>query len=372
MNYNTQQHNTDAINAAIIGAAGYAGAELTRLLLSHPRFSLKIISSQSLRGQRLADVYPAFQGVSNLFFSEHDILPFIKDEDVKLVFLAVPHTTAMNVAPELLAQGVSVVDLSADFRLKDADTFEKWYDEKHSCPQLLEQVVFGLPELYPKDFSLAAKRVADKKQVLVSCAGCYPTASSLAAFPAMPFKKEDADVVVNAISGVSGAGRSANSTTHFCNANENIRAYSVGCHRHTPEISQILDANDQVVFVPHLSPVNRGILSTVCMRIDKEKFCKVFGSKCTIDSVCAYYKDFYKGCEFIRVLDVGKQAQTSSVLGTNYAHISLAKSANGNNLIVTCAIDNLCKGAAGQAVQCANLVYGLPESLGLEMQALPV
>lgn len=253
-----------SLKVGIVGAAGYAGAELIRLVLGHPEFELVAITSNADAGQPLSAVYPSFADVSDLVFTTHDA-PELKSCDA--VFLAVPHTAAMAQVPALLAAGVSCFDLSADYRLSDASVFEAWYAAEHTSPELLKTRAFGLPELFCQDLETAASSHAAGKPVLVACAGCYPTATSLAAAPAVRagWVAESGPVIVDAISGVTGAGKSCNARTHFCSADENLEAYGVGKHRHTPEIEQILGLTDRVVFTPHLAPLKRGLLSTVTL-----------------------------------------------------------------------------------------------------------
>ncbi|MEG0758645.1 MAG: N-acetyl-gamma-glutamyl-phosphate reductase, partial [Raoultibacter sp.] len=279
------------------------------------------------------------------------------------VFLAVPHTAAMAQVPALLKAGISVFDLSADYRLKDADVYEKWYATKHTSPELLEQAAFGLPELFRAELARVAADHAAGTATLVACAGCYPTATSLAAYPAVNAGFVDGTVIVDAISGVTGAGKKATERTHFCFANESVEAYGVGKHRHTPEIEQILGIPGKLVFTPHLAPLNRGLLSTVYLPLV---------STVTLEDLHARYTAFYADDPFVNVLPLGTMPKTSSVAGSNYCHIGLALSQAGDMLIAVGAIDNLCKGAAGQAVQCANIVFGLDETTGLSASALPV
>ena len=285
-----------SLKVGIVGAAGYAGAELIRLVLGHPEFELAAITSNADAGQPLSAVYPSFAGVSDLVFTTHDA-PELKNCDA--VFLAVPHTAAM----------------------------------------------------------------------LVACAGCYPTATSLAAAPAVRagWVAQSGPVIVDAISGVTGAGKSCNARTHFCSADENLEAYGVGKHRHTPEIEQILGLTDRVVFTPHLAPLKRGLLSTVTMPLTPQAI-----DTLTLEDVVDHYKQFYAGRTFVRVLDADQQPKTASVVGTNAAQIGLALNKRAGVLVATGAIDNLCKGAAGQAVQCANIVFGFDERRGLPTVACPV
>ena len=228
-----------AITTGIVGAAGFAGIELTRLALRHPDLDLRVVTSNELAGTPVAAEYPGFTGATDLAFATHDD-PALDACD--LVFLAVPHTAALKMAPQLVARGVTVVDLSADFRLKDPAVYERWYATPHTATDLLQRAAFGLPELFPDDLARVAAAHAAGEGVLVACAGCYPTATSLAAAPAVRagLVRPDAVVVVDAISGVTGAGKKASARTHFCFADENLEAYGVATHRHTPEIEQIL------------------------------------------------------------------------------------------------------------------------------------
>lgn len=342
----------------IIGAAGFAGAELLRLAVAHPDFEVHTITSDALAGVPLSEVNPSFLGTQDLCFSSHDTEDLY---DCDAVFLAVPHTAALKTVPSLIDHGVAVFDLSADYRLKDPAIYEAWYGTKHSSPELLKQAVFGLPELFSEELKLASIRHFEGDAILVACAGCYPTASGLAAYPAIDASLVTPPVIVDAISGVSGAGKGANERTHFCFANENLEAYGVGKHRHTPEIEQILGLPDQVIFTPHLAPLNRGILATVYLPLPKGP-----GSPDDIDELIAIYEDFYRDCPFVQVLEKNTLPKTSSVAGTNKVHIGLALQESTRTLIAVAAIDNLCKGAAGQAIQCANIVFGLPETQGLE------
>lgn len=354
-----------AYAAGVVGAAGYAGVELVRLLLAHPDFELRAITSNADAGQALASVYPAFAGVSDLVFTTHDD-PALAGCDV--VFLAVPHTAALAVVPQLLASGVTVVDLSADYRLDDPAVYERWYGVAHTSPELIAERAFGLPELFADDLARLAERHAAGDAVLVACAGCFPTATSLAAAPAMRlgWVADEGPVVVDAISGVTGAGKTPSARTHFCSADENLEAYNVCRHRHTPEIEQILGASGRVVFTPHLAPLRRGLLSTVTLPLAS-------GARgLTAEDAVSCYRDAYAGRSFVRVLDAGQTPKTASVVGSNACQIGLAVNAEAGALIAIGAIDNLCKGAAGQAVQCANIVFGLDERRGLPQVALPI
>ena len=333
------------LKVGIVGAAGYAGAELVRIVLRHPEFDLCVITSNSDEGATLASVYPAFSGVTNLVFSRHDN-PELFNCDV--VFLATPHT----------------VDLSADYRLRSQETYEKWYKVQHTSPDLLATAAFGQPELNREELNAAAERHANGESVLVACAGCYPTATSLAAAPAIALS--EGVVVADAISGVSGAGRSATARTHFVSANENLEAYGVASHRHTPEIEQILGIEGRLIFTPHLAPATRGLLSTVTIQLTQES-----QRNETVESIHRRYCDAYANSPFVTVLPLGQQPKTSSVVGTNRAHVGVAYNADLGCVVATCAIDNIVKGAAGQAVQCANIVCGLPEATAVDTVANP-
>ena len=352
------------IKVGIVGAAGFAGVDLVRLILSHPHFSLECISSDTLAGEKLSSIYPTFHGSSDIQFSNHDMKNF---KDCEVVFLAVPHGASLNITPEFLNAGISVVDLSADYRIQDSEVYEKWYKTQHTSPDLLANRHFGIPELFSEDLAASAKQFSENQASLIACAGCYPTCTSLAAFPAVNagWHLENSSVIVNAISGVTGAGKSATQKTHFCFANENLTAYSLGTHRHTPEIEQILGTGQgSVVFSPHLAPLNRGLISTVCIQLTKNA-----PSLCEMHE---FYCDFYSNSPFVEVLPIGVMPQTSSVSGTNNAQIGLALSASEKELIAVCVIDNLCKGAASQAVQCANIMCGFAQDTGLSAIALPI
>ena len=355
-----------AYQVGILGAAGYAGVEAARLVLQHPEFELSVITSNADAGMRLDALYPAFAGKTDIAFTTHDDPALLSCD---LAFLAVPHTAAMAQAPKLLAAGVTVVDISADYRLSDPHVYQQWYGAEHTSPELLKTRAFGLPELYPDDFKAAAVRHAAGEAVLVSCAGCYPTATSLAAAPAVRagFVDPDAVIVVDAISGVTGAGKGCNARTHYCSADENLEAYNVAKHRHTPEIAQILGRPGKVLFTPHLAPLKRGLLSTVYLPLTADA-----AATLELEALVEQYRAFYAGRPFVQVLDAGRLPKTSSVAGSNMCHVGLALDKTTGTLVAVGAIDNLCKGAAGQAVQCANIVLGLPETCGLPTAGLPV
>lgn len=336
------------IRTAIVGAAGYAGAELVRLVLGHPELELVTVTSAQDEGRRVSEVYPALAGC-DLVYEAHDAATVASAD---LAFLAVPHTAAMSLAPALLDAGLVVVDASADFRLRDPAVFESTYQAPHAAPELIAEAAYGLPELW-RDL-LRGRR-------LVACPGCYPTAALLACAPAVRAGVVTSRrVVVDAISGVSGAGRTPSPSTHFVAVTESVAAYKVATHRHTPEMAQGLEdlglADAAVVFTPHLAPLSRGLLATVYLEVSRDL---------TEADARRLYRDAYAGEPFVVVCAPGTQPQTAHVRGSNRAHIGLALDEPSNTLIVTCAIDNLVKGTSGQAVQCANVVFGLEETLGL-------
>ena len=349
------------IKAGVVGAAGFAGIEAVRLLLSHPEFELVAATSNELAGRAIAESYPGFTGVTDLAFCAHEDAPL---EECDAVFLAVPHTAAIAQAPALVEAGVAVIDLSADFRLKDPKVYEQWYQVEHTAPGLLAEAAFGLPELFRDELEALCARRSKGAGVLVGCAGCYPTATSLAAAPAIRAGLLGAGpVVVDAVSGVSGAGKKATDRTHYCFADENVEAYGVGSHRHTPEIEQILGIEGRLVFTPHLAPLDRGLLSTVTIPLE--------AGLPTQGALDELYCDFYRDSPLVSVLTGARQPKTSSVAGTCRAQVAAVVNEHAGVIVATCAIDNVGKGAAGQAVQCANIVFGLPEAAGLGHIAIP-
>ena len=352
----------EKLRAAVVGAAGYAGIEVTRLICGHPGFELVLAASEANAGQRLSDLYPALRGVTDLEFEVPDAERIASSCDI--AFLAVPHTAAMAVVPGLLEKGIAVIDLSADYRLHDAAVFERWYKAEHTSPELLVRAVFGQPELHREALSSLADAWCEKgaeAAPLVACAGCYVTATLLAASPALARGLcADRPLVANAMSGVSGAGKGANAKTHFCNASDDVKAYSAGTHRHTPEIeqelSEVAGRDVKVVFIPHLVPMKRGLLSTVTMEL---------AEGVTFDNALNEYADYYDGEPFVHFIGT-EMPRTMAVVGGNHAQVGLAYSSETNMLIASCAIDNLDKGAASQAVQCANIVCGFDERAGLD------
>lgn len=352
------------LRAGVIGAGGFAGIELVRFVLTHPEFELVAATSDSMAGTALAQAYPALESFTDLYFeaTDHESLASRCD----IVFLAVPHTAAMSCVPLYHRAGLAVIDLSADFRIHDPQTYSKWYGCKHSAADLLNFAVYGQPEIHRDALEQMGKTWRESSDAstapVVACAGCYPTATILACLPALEAGLVlSSPIIVNAMSGVSGAGRSANSRTHFCSAHESVQAYSVCAHRHTPEIEQELSelAGDQsaVLFTPHLVPMKRGLLSTVTMSLVPDT---------TTDELLSAYSKRYENECFVQFIGES-MPQTSAVLGSNHAQVGIAVDSRLNMLVASCAIDNLGKGAASQAIQCANIVCGFEESCGLDL-----
>lgn len=336
---------------AVVGASGYTGVELLRLLSRHPEVQLVCVTSRQYAGQKVTDVFPSLQGSLELTFT--DIDPSVLAQQADLVFTAVPHQTAMGMIPQLLEAGCRVVDLSADFRIRDVSVYEDWY-QPHTAAELLAEAVYGLPELY-RDQVPAARLVANP--------GCYPTSIALALAPLLEQELIDpTTIIVDSKSGTSGAGRAAKVDTLFCEVNEGFKAYGLPRHRHTPEIEQTLTALAKravtISFTPHLLPVNRGILST-CYASTKRTI--------TLDAVHEVYAARYADEPFVRVLPKGALPNVAQVNGSNFCDIGLVVDDRTGRVVVVSTIDNLVKGAAGQAVQNMNLMLGLKENTGLQI-----
>ncbi len=349
----------------VVGATGFAGVEVVRLVLNHPQLRLAMATDRKAAGTPISQVYPALAGATDLKLSlpEPDAIAAAAD----IAFLAVPHTASLSLTPDLIARGVSVIDLSADYRLRDPKIYEKWYETPHTSVDLLKDAVYGLPELFrPQLQDLAQKLASGQGPVLVAAPGCYPTSTALAATPAIKAGLvADTLVISDCISGVTGAGRTPSARTHFCHSNESVEAYGVAKHRHTPEIEQTLSIIAgqpvDVVFTPHLAPLNRGLLSTVYLQAKPDV---------TAQDVQAAYEDFFADEPLVTMLPAGQMPQTGSVAGSARAQVGVALDARRRTTIVaSCAIDNLGKGAASQAVQCANAVLGYPETTGLDFVA---
>jgi N-acetyl-gamma-glutamyl-phosphate reductase len=331
----------------IINVTGYAGAELARLLSGHPGVALVSVSGRSAVGKKLGEVFPHLADIDLTIGSEV--------KDVAVAFSALPHRESAAEVIPLLNLGVRVVDLSADFRLKDASLYPAWYGFTHPAPDFLQEAVFGLTELY---------RPAIRKARLVANPGCYPTSAILALAPAIRAGLVGEDIIVDSKSGVSGSGRSLSLATHYAEATDDVAAYALEGHRHLPEITQELAATrpgfePRVTFVPHLVPMTRGILSTVYAPLK---------GKIETTEIEQLYLDFYKAEPFVRVTTT--PPHTKHTWGSNMCLIYPAVDARTNRLIVISTLDNLVKGAAGQAIQNMNLMLGLPETTGLEMPAV--
>jgi N-acetyl-gamma-glutamyl-phosphate reductase len=351
--------STAKVRVAVIGASGYTGAELLRLLLQHPSMEIVVVTSEKSAGSSVANVFPQFATLLPLNFEAVSAESIAKRVDA--AFLALPHTKSFEPTATLLAAGKRVVDLSADHRLKDPQAYVTWYQTAHPHPELLEEAVYGLPELHRARLHAAR---------LVASPGCYPTAAILQLAPLVAHNLLiDNSVVIDAKSGVSGAGRSPALPYHFPEANEGVEAYKIARHRHTPEIEQELSGvrgrqarsagrpgHLQVIFTPHLVPMNRGILSTA--------YCRVREPMDTA-GVHTLYRDFYKGERFIRLLEGESAPNPRHVRGANFCDISVMADARTGWVITVAALDNLVKGAAGQAIQALNLMHGLPEESGL-------
>ena len=342
------------IKVGIVGGTGYTGVELLRLLAAHPGVELTAITSRKEDGLPVADMFPSLRGRVNLAFSAPDKVD-LKQCDV--VFFATPHGVAMAQAPELLAAGVKVIDLAADFRLKDQATFEQWYKIPHTCPELLEEAVYGLPEL---------NREEVKGARLIANPGCYPTTMQLGFYPLLKNKLVDTgSLIADSKSGVSGAGRKAEIGTLFSESSDNFKAYGVSGHRHTPEtVAQLQRFTDQkvsLVFTPHLVPMIRGMHSTMYARLLKDV---------SNDELQALFEDEYRGSAFVDVMPFGSHPETRSTRGSNMLRLALHRPGNGDMVVILAVQDNLVKGASGQAVQCMNLMFGLDETTGLTQLAL--
>ncbi|MEW6191935.1 MAG: N-acetyl-gamma-glutamyl-phosphate reductase [Bacillota bacterium] len=339
------------IKVGIVGASGYTGAELVRILVRHPAAEVAFLTSRSYAGQQLAAVFPHLAGFTDRVLTAFDAEEMAAGCDV--VFTALPHGHAVPVAQAVLARGKKLIDLGADFRFRDAAVYEAWYKVPHEAPALLQEAVYGVPEFYRERLRGAS---------LVANPGCYPTATLLALVPLLRAGVIAPEgLIIDAKSGVSGAGRKLDLRTHYAEVNENVQAYNVGIHRHTPEIEQELSVaagkEVRVSFTPHLVPQTRGILATVYANV-KEPL--------ATGDLLAVYRDFYRGEPFVRVLPEGVLPQTKSVTGSNCAHLGAVADPRTGRAVLLAAIDNLVKGASGQAVQNMNLMFGLPETTGLD------
>ena len=334
------------LKIGIVGGTGYTGVELLRLLAAHPETRVEVITSRSNAGTPVADVFPNLRGRFDIQFSEPDVDSY---QNCDLIFFATPSGVAMGQAKALLDKGIKLIDLAADFRIQDIETWEKWYGEAHACPSLVEQAVYGLPEL---------NRDAIKTASLVANPGCYPTTVILALLPLLKNGLiEPSSIIADCKSGVSGAGRNANVATTYSELSESVKAYAVTGHRHLPEIRQILQSiNNQaeLVFVPHLMPMIRGLHATVYADANN-----------TDTNIQQVFENFYRDEPFVDVMPAGSHPETRSVKGANHCRIAVHCLDTSKKYVVLAVIDNLVKGAAGQAIQNMNLMFGLNETTGL-------
>jgi len=340
------------IEVGIVGGTGYTGAELLRLLAVHPQVRVKLLTSRKEQGRRVDALFPQLRGYCDLEFvaPEPELLA-----SCDAVFFATPHGTAMSLAPQLVASGVRVVDLSADFRLRDVETFSRWYGLPHSCPDLLEESVYGLPEVNREQIRTAR---------VVANPGCYPTAVQLGLLPLVEAGLVELDgLIADCKSGVSGAGREAKIGSLFCEASDSFKAYGVSGHRHLPEITQglaqIAGCPVGLTFVPHLVPMNRGIHATLYARLNNP----------AVD-LQALFAERFRDEAFVDVLPAGEHPETRGVRASNQCRIAVHRQQGGNTAIVLSVIDNLVKGASGQAVQNLNLMFGFDERCGLDTPPL--
>lgn len=339
-----------AVKTAIIGASGYSGEELLRILARHPGCELIHVTSRQYDGQRVADVFPRFDR-DDLTFSKPDVDVIIGDCDV--AFLALPHGHAAEYAAPLVKAGVAVIDISADFRLKDLDAYKRYYKSDHPAPEFIDQAVYGLPERYRGEI---------KNANLIACAGCYPTSVILPTAPLLEDKLASPEgIVVASMSGVTGAGRKVDLPFIFPECNESVRAYSPIGHRHLPEMEQELAKTAGVErlainFVPHLVPVNRGINSTIFLDA---------ADGCSPEKLRSAFEERYQAEPFVRLCPDGRLSDTKNVTFSNVCEIAWTLDDHTGKVILTSVIDNLTKGASGQAVQCMNIRFGLNETAGL-------
>lgn len=337
------------IKAAVLGATGYAGIELVRLLTNHPEVEIGLLGSKSFAGERICDVYKNLRKILEQECREADVAEAAKCD---VAFTALPHGASKSVIPALLDAGLKVIDLSGDYRYDDAAVYEQWYGEAHSSPELLKESVYGLCELH---------RDKIKGARLIGNPGCYTTCSILGAAPLLACGLgEDKNIIIDAKSGVTGAGRSLSLQTHFCECTENTKAYKVATHRHTSEIEQELSnvAKKPIMlsFTPHLIPQKRGILATIYINLAR---------KSSTAELVEIYKEYYKDEFFVRVCPEGELPETKHVAGSNFVDIGVVYDERLERAVVVSALDNIVKGAAGQAVQNMNIMFGLDEKTGL-------
>lgn len=338
------------IKVGIFGATGYTGVELMRLLSKHEKVKIEYISSQSYAGKSIADVYPSLTGFYNIFLDDVEVKKAVSKCDV--VFTALPAGYASKIAREAVEKGVKVIDLGADFRFDDYSIYKEWYGGEYDGYDGIKRA-YGLPEIYRDSI-----READ----VVGNPGCYPTSVILGLVPLLKEKVIDGSIIIDSKSGISGAGHSPSQKNIYAECNENIRAYNVANHRHVPEmvqeLSKALGEKVSVVFAPHLTPMTRGILSTM--------YCKL-KENLNQEEIYEVFAEFYKNEYFVKVLKPGAYPSTKNVYGSNFCHIGFEVDKATGTLVVMTAIDNLVKGASGQAIQNMNIIFGLEEKTGLDI-----
>lgn len=344
------------IKGAVIGATGYAGQQLVWFLNNHKYVEIKFLASHTYADEEFSKIYNNYTGIiNNKCINMREVEERLEEIDV--LFIALPHGKSFDIVQKALEKGVKVIDLGADFRLEDVECYEEWYKLEHKCPELLEEAIYGLVEIYRNEI---------KNKKLIANPGCYTTASILALYPLLKSKLIDTDsIIIDAKSGVSGAGRGLNTASLYAECNESIKAYGVAGHRHTPEIEQELSkaAGEKLLlnFTPHLVPMNRGILATCYGKLK---------NNISQEEVYKIYEEFYKNDYFIRIVDT--LPETRNVKGSNFCDIGIRVDKRTNRIIVVSAIDNLIKGAAGQAVQNMNLIFGLEEGEGINMPSMAI
>ena len=341
------------VKIGIAGASGYTGLELIRLLAGHPEAELTVLTSETFQGQNIAEVFPSLNGVVDLKLRPLDDSI---TQDCSVLFLALPHIAAMDKLPVYLQSDCKTIDLSADYRLKDPKEYSDWYSVTHTHPELLEQAVYGLPELH---------RQAIQTARFIANPGCYPTSVILALAPLLKTGWVDlSSIISDSKSGISGAGRKTSLSTHYAEVNEGISPYGLASHRHTPEMEQELSALAgkpvRLTFSPHLVPMTRGMLSTVYINLNEP---------ISDEKLVEHYRSFYKDEYFVRVLNPGKFASSQHVRSSNFCDIGLKVDSRNQRLIITSALDNLIKGASGQAIQNMNIMLSLDEKMGLTAPA---
>ncbi|MFA9397417.1 MAG: N-acetyl-gamma-glutamyl-phosphate reductase [Clostridiaceae bacterium] len=342
------------IKVAVVGSTGYAGEELVRILFNHPKVELKYLISHSYAGKSFAEIYPNFNKITNIICINIETFLQNKIDDCDVVFAALPHGLSEDLAYECYKKNILFIDIGADFRLENQEDYKTWYGKEYKYPEIHKDSQYGLCEIH-------GANIKDKK--IIANPGCYPTSIILGLYPALKNKLIDSkSIIIDSKSGITGAGRELSLGAHYAECNESIKAYKVGSHRHTPEIEQELSKafgeNIKISFTPHLVPMNRGILSTIYCNLTKEL---------DTNDILEIYGEFYKDKKFVRILKENTFPEVRNVRGSNYCEIGLVVDKRVNRLVIVSVIDNMVKGAAGQAVQNMNIVLGLEEDLGLNL-----